>query len=81
MVSGALLDRCLDRARAIPDLEQIDLTVTATNARAVRFYEAAGFRTFGVEEHALKIDGAYYPKAHMVLYLDVSSGDRDRAPQ
>jgi RimJ/RimL family protein N-acetyltransferase len=39
----------------------------------VRFYEAAGFRPFGVEERALKIDGAYYPKAHMVLYLQRST--------
>ena len=68
-VGRALLDHCLDRARTVPGLEQIGLTVTATNARAVRFYEAAGFRTFGLEERALKIDGAYYPKAHMVLYL------------
>ena len=68
-VGRALLDHCLDRARAIPGLEQIGLTVTATNPRAVRFYEAAGFRTFGLEERALKIDGAYYPKAHMVLHL------------
>ena len=68
-VGRALLQVCLDRARTIPALEQINLTVTTTNQRAVRFYEAAGFRTFGVEERALKIDGAYYPKAHMVLYL------------
>jgi RimJ/RimL family protein N-acetyltransferase len=69
-VGRALLDACLDRARSIPALEQINLTVTATNARAVRLYEAAGFEIFGVEERALKIDGAYYPKAHMVLYLE-----------
>jgi RimJ/RimL family protein N-acetyltransferase len=42
----------------------------------VRLYEAAGFRTFGVEERALKIDGAYHPKAHMVLYLDRSAEHR-----
>ena len=69
-VGRALLDRCLERARTIPGLEQIDLTVTTTNPRAVRFYEAAGFRTFGLEERALKIDGAYHPNAHMVLYLE-----------
>lgn len=68
-VGRALLHACLDRARSIPALEQINLTVTTTNQRAVRFYEAAGFRSFGVEERALKIGGAYYPKAHMVLYL------------
>jgi RimJ/RimL family protein N-acetyltransferase len=72
-VGRALLDACLDRARSIPGLEQINLTVTTTNARAVLFYEAAGFRIFGIEERALKIDGAYYPKAHMVLYLERSA--------
>lgn len=76
-VGRALLDACLDRARSIPALEQINLTVTATNARAMRLYQAAGFRTFGVEERALKIDGAYHPKAHMVLYLE-QSGERHR---
>jgi ribosomal protein S18 acetylase RimI-like enzyme len=74
-VGRALLEACLDRARGIPGLEQINLTVTTTNARAVLFYEAGGFRTFGIEERALKIDGAYYPNAHMVLYLE-RSGDR-----
>ncbi len=68
-VGRALLHACLERARSIPALEQINLTVTTSNQRAVRFYEAAGFRSFGVEERALKIDGAYYPKAHMVLNL------------
>ncbi len=69
-IGRALLDACLDRARRIPALEQINLTVTATNVRAVQLYEAAGFRTFGVEARALKIGDAYYPKAHMVLYLE-----------
>ena len=69
-VGRALLDACLVRARSIPALEQINLTVTATNVRAVQMYEAAGFRTFGVEARALKIDGVYYPKAHMVLYFE-----------
>jgi ribosomal protein S18 acetylase RimI-like enzyme len=71
-VGRALLAHCLDRARAIPGLEQINLTVTATNERALRFYETAGFRAFGVEERALRVGVAYYPKAHMVMYLDRS---------
>jgi ribosomal protein S18 acetylase RimI-like enzyme len=68
-VGRSLLDHCIGRAATIPGLEQITLTVTATNGRALRFYEAAGFRSFGIEERALKIADAYYPKAHMVLYL------------
>ena len=65
----ALLTECLDRARAIPGLEQVNLTVTSTNERAVRLYEAAGFLAFGVEQRAIKVGDTYYPKMHMVMYL------------
>jgi RimJ/RimL family protein N-acetyltransferase len=77
-VGRALLHACLDRARRIPALEQINLAVTTTNERAVRFYEAAGFRAFGVEERALKIDGNYYPMAHMALYLARTATETNR---
>lgn len=69
-IGRALLDACLERARSIPRLEQIYLTVTATNDRARKLYESAGFATFGVEERALRIGMQYYAKAHMTLYLD-----------
>ena len=68
-IGRALLDACIARARATAGIEQLELTVTASNARATRLYEAAGFRVFGVEERALKIGDRYYPKAHMVLDL------------
>jgi len=68
-VGRALLAACIARARATAGLEQLTLTVTASNARATRLYEAAGFRTFGLEARALKIGERYYPKAHMVLEL------------
>ena len=68
-IGRALLAACLARARATAGLEQLTLTVTASNERATRLYEAAGFRTFGLEERALKIGERYYPKAHMVLEL------------
>ena len=78
-VGRALLAACVDRARSIPGLEQINLTVTATSERARRFYEAAGFRSFGVEERAIKVDGVPYPKAHLVLYLGAPASLADRA--
>jgi ribosomal protein S18 acetylase RimI-like enzyme len=60
----------LHRARArYPCLEQLNLTVTATNQRAVKLYETAGFSTFGVEPCAIKVGDAYFAKAHMVLRL------------
>ena len=71
----ALLGACIERARRIAGLEQLTLTVTASNRRAVRLYEAAGFTTFGIEQRALKIGDAYFAKAHMVLPLRQTPGD------
>ena len=71
-VGRALLSACLDRARGIPGLEQVYLTVTATNDRARKLYEAAGFAIFGVEERAIKVGNEYFAKAHMVLYFDAA---------
>jgi RimJ/RimL family protein N-acetyltransferase len=70
-VGRSLLKACIERARTIPDLEQLRLTVTASNARTYRLYVAAGFRSFAIEERAIRVAGAYYPKAHMVLDLRV----------
>ena len=69
-IGRALLAACIARARAIPELEQIYLTVTATNDRARKLYEAAGFAAFGVEERAIKVGAKYFAKAHMVLRFD-----------
>lgn len=68
-VGRSLLVACIERARAIPDLELVNLTVTTTNERTYGFYAAAGFRTFGIEEAAIRVAGIYHAKAHMVLAL------------
>ncbi|MEO7761781.1 MAG: GNAT family N-acetyltransferase [Casimicrobiaceae bacterium] len=72
-IGRALLGRCIERARRIPGVEQINLTVTATNHRARRLYEMAGFIAFGIEDRALKVGDVYYAKAHMMLTLDRST--------
>lgn len=79
-IGRALVDACIARAREMPGLEQVGLTVTATNERARRMYEMAGFMQFGFEERALKIGGVYHPKAHMVLYLDGTPAAATREP-
>ncbi|MEP7083460.1 MAG: GNAT family protein [Betaproteobacteria bacterium] len=68
-VGRALLVECLGRARGIPGLEQVNLSVTATNERARRLYAAAGFSIFGIEERAIKVGPQYFAKAHMTLHL------------
>jgi len=73
-IGRALLDACIARARSIPGLELLNLTVTATNERSCRLYATAGFRTMAIEERAIRVNGVYYPKAHMVLELRPSTG-------
>ena len=76
-IGRALLERCLERARRETRVEQINLTVTASNERARRLYELAGFVAFGIEERAIKVGATYFAKAHMVLRLDSASDARN----
>ena len=64
----ALVDALLAQARA-DGLELIVLTVTEGNDKAVRLYEHCGFRSFGMEPHAIKVDGRFFGKNHMYLLL------------
>lgn len=64
-----LLDALIVEARALGGVEQINLTVTRSNAGARGLYLAAGFASFGVEPYALKVDGVYYAKEHMSIRL------------
>lgn len=67
-IGRELLDALLVQARA-DGLESLLLTVTEGNDPARRLYEAAGFRSFGVEPRAIKVDGRPFAKNHMVLDL------------
>jgi RimJ/RimL family protein N-acetyltransferase len=66
----ALIDAVLAHARE-QGLELLVLTVTEGNTVATNFYEAAGFRSFGIEPRAIKVDGRPYAKNHM--YLDLTA--------
>jgi ribosomal protein S18 acetylase RimI-like enzyme len=68
-VGQKLMSACIERARGIAALEQLQLTVTESNGRAKSFYEQAGFRSFGVERNAVKIGARYVDKCHMTLRL------------
>jgi GNAT superfamily N-acetyltransferase len=67
-VGRALVEALLAQARA-DGLELIVLTVTDGNAKAAQLYERCGFRSFGVEPHAIKVGGRAYGKNHMYLLL------------
>jgi len=68
-VGSALLRHLVDEAKRQPGIAQLVLTVTATNVAATALYEAFGFRSFGIEPRAIRVDDAYFDKNHMILFL------------
>jgi ribosomal protein S18 acetylase RimI-like enzyme len=65
----ALLERCLELLRGVPDVELVTLNVTSTNAAAVALYRGAGFERYGRLLHAIKLGEIYHDKDLMVLTL------------
>lgn len=68
-VGRALIKALLERVERLGDVEQINLTVVATNPAAKKLYEQFGFVSFAVEKNALKWKGHYYTEEQMVLFL------------
>lgn len=64
-VGRALVEAVLAQARDAPGVQVVQLTVAATNARALRLYSACGFRAFGTEPMALRMDDGFVPLVHM----------------
>jgi RimJ/RimL family protein N-acetyltransferase len=61
----ALVSSLLDRARALPDLRCVLLTVATTQQAARRLYSGLGFRSIGIEPKALAVNGGYVDEEHM----------------
>lgn len=68
-ISRLLITAVLERVKQIDDIEQVNLTVIAANDRAKNLYTKFGFRTFGIEEKAIKWKGRYFDEEQMVLFL------------
>ena len=68
-VGRALLDACIAEAGRADGLEMLTLTVTASNPRAVRLYEGAGFVRYGTLVRAIRLDGRFLDKHLMALTL------------
>jgi len=68
-VGRLLVDACIAEARRGVGIEMLTLTVTATNAGAVRLYERTGFVRYGSLPNAIKVGDGYHAKDLMVLTL------------
>jgi len=73
----AMLARMLESAHTLHDLDCIFLTVATTQQAARSLYHSLGFRSFGVEPRALKVDGHFVDQEHMVLEI-ASDRNADR---
>jgi RimJ/RimL family protein N-acetyltransferase len=66
-LATALVETLLEHADKV--VEQVQLTVVADNPRARRFHQRMGFVEYGLEERALKYNGAYFDEVLMVKFL------------
>ena len=66
-VGARLLGACIDLARADACIEILYLTVTSTNAAAIRLYERSGFVVYGREPRSMRIDDRTFDKLLMAL--------------
>jgi ribosomal protein S18 acetylase RimI-like enzyme len=64
-IARALVEAALGLARATPWTQVVQLTVTQSNAPAVRLYESCGFTTFGIEPFAVKVGDRFVSRVHM----------------
>lgn len=64
-LGSSLVARVLEHA--IQTVEEVRLTVVATNTAAIRLYERAGFEQYGLERRALKIGDDYHDEVLMAL--------------
>ena len=66
-LATALVETLLEHAGK--EVEQVQLTVTASNPRARRFYQRMGFVEYGLEAKSLKYKGVYFDEVLMVKFL------------
>jgi ribosomal protein S18 acetylase RimI-like enzyme len=68
-VGRALVQEMIQRARALPGLEQILLTVMSHNQNAILLYRALGFQRYGQAPRAMRLDGRAFDEDLMLLAL------------
>ena len=65
-----LLQGLIGECRQVDGMEMLTLTVTGSNAAAVRLYEGCGFAAYGNLPRAIRLGpDRYHDKLHMVLML------------
>lgn len=74
-----LLTAAIDRCRLDPEIEMIQLSVGRESHTAHRLYHSLGFRSYGVEPRALRLDGHTYIDVELMA-LDIAHDDYPLGP-
>jgi len=67
-IGEKLIRRALEYAFAQDGIEQVQLSVIASNQTAIRLYEKLGFKTFGVQPKYFKVGDTYLDQQFMQLF-------------
>jgi RimJ/RimL family protein N-acetyltransferase len=67
-IGEQLIRRTLDYAFTLDGIEQVQLSVIASNKTAIRLYEKLGFRAFGIQPRYFKVGDEYLDQQFMQLF-------------
>jgi ribosomal protein S18 acetylase RimI-like enzyme len=68
-IARVLLTEIVERAKAIPGIEQITLSVATEQSAAKKLYESLGFQDYGREPRTLKVGDRYVDEDLMTLRI------------
>ena len=79
-IGRALMEAVLSHARSLSGVTQVNLSASATMPAAQALYRAVGFRVWGEEPRAMRLDGRYLGEVHMLCVLEHAGPEalRDR---
>lgn len=69
-VGRKLLVQLIEEAMTMPELLLVKLTVESSNMAAKALYESLGFRKFGCEPSALRVDGMLFDEDYLLLRIE-----------
>jgi ribosomal protein S18 acetylase RimI-like enzyme len=69
----------LERSQAIEGIEQVLLSVAATQTAATGLYRSLGFQLYGLEPRALKIGDRFIDEEYFILHpINVRQAEKPR---
>ncbi|MGH7243870.1 MAG: GNAT family N-acetyltransferase [Phycisphaerales bacterium] len=69
-LARAVVARAIEVARQWPGIGAIQLAVNANAPKARKLYESLGFKEWGYEPDAVRIDGTSYGEHHMAIQFE-----------